>query len=108
MVIALIFIGVNFGKQTNSVIPDSAEQFWEQERNARPQIVPGVVMVKIKSREVAHSLSKATTITGLASLDAKLSQLRVLNVEKAFRHKPIPANSGIPDISRILKVSIPD
>lgn len=71
MVIVLICIGANSGKQSNSVIPDSAEQFWEQERNARPQIVLAVVMVKIKSRVVAHSLSKATTITELASPDAK-------------------------------------
>ena len=65
-------------------------------------------MVKIKSREMLQSLSKGTTITGLASLDARLSKFGVISVEKAFRHQPIPLNSNIPDISHILKVRIPE
>lgn len=108
IVLSLIFIGAGTGNPRASETPLFTSPFSQQTKDFQPEIVPGVVVVKIKSAVVAQTLAKANTVTGLSSLDAKLQQFGATSVQKMFRHKPIPPNSNIPDISRILKVSIPD
>jgi len=71
-----------------------------------PEIIPGVVVVKLKSTTPTKTLSKSSSTFGIASLDAKFQRYGVLSVSKMFNHKPIPSNSNIPDISRIVKVHI--
>jgi len=92
--------------QRGSFSPSDASR--QQVGGAHPQVVPGVVVVKIASKAVAQSLSTPSTVTGIASLDEKLLRIRAISVQKMFRHKPIPQDSNIPDISRILKVRIPE
>ena len=75
---------------------------------AQPEIVPGVVVIKLKSNVSTNTLSKVSNTFGISSLDSKLQKYNVLSVSKMFNHKPIPANSNIPDISRIVKVLIPE
>jgi subtilisin family serine protease len=108
LILALIVIGAGSGKSGASYASQSADQFLSQTKNLEPEIVPGVVAVKIKSAAAAQTLAKATTITGLSSLDAKLQRFGATSVQKMFRHKPIPLNSNLPDLSRILKVRIPE
>ncbi len=107
-ILALIVIGAGSGKSGGSHASPYAGQFLSQTKNLQPEIVPGVVAVKIKSSAAAQTLAMANTITGLSSLDAKLQRFGATSVQKMFRHKPIPPNSNIPDISRILKVRIPE
>jgi subtilisin family serine protease len=77
-------------------------------KTPQPEIVPGFVVVKIHSTATARSLAEPRASTGLASLDAKLQRFGATGVQKMFRHKPIHPGSGIPDISRILRVRIPE
>jgi subtilisin family serine protease len=105
-IFAFMVIGAGTGKPGASGVPRYAGQFSPQTNILQPEIVPGVVVVKIKSATVAHSLAKASTMTGLSSLDARLQRLGAMSVQKMFRHKPIPVHSAIPDISRFLKVQI--
>ena len=93
VILGLILIGA--GKQGALDNPDYNNPHLQQTRIARPEIVPGVVVVKIRSAAVAQSLAKATTVTGLSSLDVKLQQIGATGVQKMFRHKPIPAHSEI-------------
>ncbi len=105
LVFLLSVAGLNKSVKSNS--PSSISNFSQKAKNLRPEIVPGVVVVKIKSAPVAHALVKASAVTGLSSLDARLQQFGATSVQKMFNHRPIPAKSEISDISRILKVSIP-
>jgi subtilisin family serine protease len=103
----MLFVGLNLypGSQKISMATGPVLQ---QEKNLQPEIVPGFVVVKIRSAAAAQSLSKAGTGTGLSSLDTRLRRFNAISVQKMFRHKPIPPGSGIPDISRILKIRIPE
>jgi subtilisin family serine protease len=74
----------------------------------QPIVIPGEVVIKVKPHVQTRSLAKSSMATGISSLDVKLSKFGATNVQKKFRHKPIPPNLGIPDISRILKVEIPE
>ena len=105
LVFLLSSAGLNKSVRSNSL--NSISNFSQKAENLRPEVVPGVVVVKIKSAPVAHALVKASAVTGLSSLDVRLQQFGVTSVQKMFHHKPIHAKSGISDISRILKVSIP-
>jgi subtilisin family serine protease len=97
---------IAISQSMKSISPKNISHFSQQPGITLPEIVPGMVVVKIKSAAVAHSLAKPSTVIGLSSLDAKLQRLGVLSIQKMFRHKPIPAHSAIPDISRFLKVQI--
>jgi serine protease len=57
---------------------------------------------------VAQSLVGARSTTGLASLDGRLQRFAATSVQKMFRHTPFQPDSGTHDISRILKVAIPE
>jgi subtilisin family serine protease len=103
----LIYIKAAIGSTRSSGIKYNTGPALQQE-NWQPGVVPGVVVVKIKSGALSLSMSKADKSTGISSLDATLRQLNVVSVGKMFRHKPIPHGSGIPDISRILKIRIPE
>ncbi len=106
--VAFLLIGAKYVKSVKSSPPNNSPHFSQQTEVTQPEIVPGIVVVKLKSATIAQSLTKASTVTGLFSLDARLQRLGALSVQKMFRHKPIPTNSEIPDISRFLKVRIPE
>lgn len=108
VVLALILIGAGTGRTRALKTPMYASPFSQQTKKIQPEIVPGVVVVKVKSATTANALAKPNTVTGLSSLDTKLQRLGATSVQKMFRHKPIPPNSYIPDISRILKIRIPE
>lgn len=108
IVLVFIWSGVVSNQSVNFNPPKIASHFSGQTEVTQPEIVPGIVVVKIRSAAIAQSLAKAATATGLASLDVKLQQFGATSVQKMFRHKPIPAHSAIPDISRFLKISIPE
>jgi len=103
-----LLIGAGFNKSDKFYTPISTGRFSKQTGSTSPEIVPGIVVVKIKSAAIAQSLAKASIVTGLSSLDANLLRLGAISVQKMFRHKPIPAHSNLPDISRFLKVQIPE
>jgi subtilisin family serine protease len=103
-----LLIGAKYVRSVKSSPANNSPHFSQQTEVTQPEIVPGMVVVKLKSTAVARSLSKVSTITGLSSLDARLQRLGALSVQKMFRHKPIPAHSAIPDISCFLKIRIPE
>jgi serine protease len=96
--------GFNKSEKSNPLINTS--YFSQKTGVTQPKIVPRMVVVKLKSASIAQSLSKVNTLTGLFSLDTRLQRLGAVSIQKMFRHKPIPAHSAIPDISRFLKVQI--
>ena len=87
------------------VLIASASAVAQDRPRVSPRVQPGVVVVKVKPS--AGELMLASGATGISSLDARLSRWGATGIEKMFRHKPIPQNSGIPDISRILRIRIP-
>lgn len=107
-ILLVLLIGAGFNQSVKSNPSKNTSHFSGQTRITQPEIVPGIVVVKMKSAAIAKSLNKASTTTGLASLDTRLQRLGAVSVQKMFRHKPIPMHSAIPDISRFLKISIPE
>ncbi|MCF6342450.1 MAG: S8 family serine peptidase [Bacteroidales bacterium] len=75
--------------------------------NGSPGFVPGSIIIKVKSNIGPYGKQEKNIRFGLASLDKKALAFRVQKLEKRFRHKPIPENSGLPDLSRIYRLSFP-
>ncbi len=68
----------------------------------RIQYMPGQIRVKLKQQAgKLDRLKIGATITGITSVDEKIARYEIQSIEKSFNHRPIPQNSGLPDISRI-------
>ncbi len=74
----------------------------------RPLFHKGMLTLKLKQRIESSQLGKGNVTLGLGSLDQKFQRFKVINVEKRFRHRPIPPSSNLPDLSRIYKITIPE
>jgi hypothetical protein len=56
--------------------------------NQQPQVVPGVVVIKLKKTTNVFSLAKTSTTTGIFSLDQKQQRINVQSVEKCSNINP--------------------
>jgi serine protease len=72
------------------------------------EFVQGEITVKLK--EGVGDFGKQTGIVrfGIQSLDAKVASYQVNQLEKRFRYNPAKLRKGLPDLSRIYKISFPD
>ena len=80
----------------------------QKNESYEPEIVSGIVVVKLKSATSVHDLVNKSSATGIVSLDTKLKRYNTLGVEKMFKHKSIQEQSDIVGIDRIIKVKIPE
>lgn len=71
------------------------------------EYIPGVVVMKIKEGIGPFEQQKSSVSFGISSLDEKVIIYKVNSFEKRFKHKPIPRNSGLPDLGRIYKIEFP-
>ncbi len=86
-------------KSKNS--PSRSKHISDQKDN-QPQYIPGQIRLKFKQEaEQIKSIKDNATITGIASVDEKISNYQVQSIQKSFKHKPIPKDTGIADISKI-------
>ena len=77
-------------------------KYISDKRDNRPQYIPDQIRIKFKHQtEQLKSIKDNPTITGIASVDEKMALYQVQSIQKSFKHRPIPKDSGLPDISRI-------
>ena len=63
--------------------------------------LPGVIALKVKAGLGPYEQQKSNVHFGISTLDGLVQRYSVSSLSKRFRHKPIPENSGLPDLSRI-------
>jgi subtilisin family serine protease/PKD repeat protein len=73
-----------------------------------PQIWPGVIVIKFREGVSIRSFSEGFAVTGISSIDQKAVSFEATSLVKRFRHKPLPKDSRLPDISRIYKLTFPE
>jgi len=66
-----------------------------------PLYYQGMITVKIKPGLPRLRIGKNLSSTGIKSLDKKLRKYSIHEIQKRFQHRPIPAESDLPGISRI-------
>jgi serine protease len=71
----------------------------------RPLYEEGVVAIKLRDASLAARPAPEAAITGVASLDAALSSIQTLSIERAFQLHPMASRGGaVPDLARIYHV----
>jgi len=73
-----------------------------------PEFIPGTIVIKVKEGIGPYEKQERSIHFGISSLDEKASEFDVTKLEKRFKHKPIPKNSGLPDLSRIYRIEFPE
>ncbi len=73
-----------------------------------PGFVPGTIVIKVKKGIGPYEKQERSVHFDVASLDEKVIKFDVTKLEKRFKHKPIPKNSGLPDLSRIYRIEFPE
>jgi len=66
------------------------------------------ITIKLKEGVGDFSKQSGTVKFGVLSLDEKISQFEVYSLDKRFRHNPNKLKNGMPDLSRIYRISFPD
>ena len=75
---------------------------------SKPTIEKGKIIIKVKEGVGPYQRNEGAVSFGIPSLDQKVSKYEVNKLQKMFIHKPIPKNSGLPDISRIYQIEFPE
>jgi serine protease len=72
------------------------------------QCVHGMITVKLKKSVGEFRNQTGTVRFGIPSLDAKVANYQVNQLDKRFRYNPAKLREGLPDLSRIYKISFPE
>ncbi|MCX6267015.1 MAG: S8 family serine peptidase [Bacteroidetes bacterium] len=72
------------------------------------QWVPGMITVKLKKGVGEFGKQTGNVSFGIPSLDLKVANYQVNQLEKRFRYNPAKYHEGLPDLSRIYKISFPE
>ena len=73
-----------------------------------PQYLNNAITVKLKEGTGDFGKQTGTVALGIPSLDEKISQFGIYQLEKRFRYNPAKLRKGLPDLSRIYKISFPE
>jgi hypothetical protein len=79
----------------------------EQYEKSKPNLEKGKITIKVKAGLGPFQEQTGTVLFGINSLDQKSLKYEVNKLTKMFIHKPIPKNSGFPDLSRIYQIEFP-
>ena len=111
IVLAMTTIGLTVQSQSNgaktnpgqAVVPKSKDL-----KSPSSQFVQGVITIKLK--EGVGDFAKQTGMVsfGIQSLDDKVANFEVYQLEKRFRYNPAKLRADLPDLSRIYKISFPE
>ncbi len=83
-----------------SGLTQSAQTF----QSGTADFLPGVIDIKVKEGVGPYEKQEKSIRFGIASLDQIAAKFKIKKLAKRFRHKPIPKNSGLPDLSRIYRI----
>jgi len=74
---------------------------------SKPTLEKGKITIKVKRGIGPLHEQMGTVSFGINSLDQKSVKYEVNKLKERFLHKPIPKNSGLPDLSRIYQIEFP-
>ena len=74
----------------------------------KPDYDDNAITIKLKEGVGDFSKQSGTVSFGIQSLDEKISRFEVYSLEKRFRYNPAKMKKGIPDLSRIYKITFPE
>jgi hypothetical protein len=80
----------------------------EKVNKSKPTLEKGKITIKVKEGFGPFQEQTGTISFGINSLDQKSVRYEVNKLAERFIHKPIPKNSGLPDLSRIYQINFPD
>ena len=70
--------------------------------------IQGMITLKLKKGVGDFGMQTGMVRFGIPSLDDKVDLYQVNQLEKRFRYNPVKLREGLPDLSRIYKISFPD
>ncbi len=108
MFIFLIFLGFSGFTQTKPHSSDKQKPESLITENFNPLYIRGVITLKLKKGIGEFGKQTGTVHFGILTLDDKVAQFEVYQLEKRFRYNPAKLREGLPDLSRIYKISFPD
>jgi hypothetical protein len=79
----------------------------ELNKKSNTTLEQGKITVKVKEGIGPIQEQSGNISFGVISLDQKTVKYEVYRLSKRFIHKPIPKNSGLPDLSRIYQIEFP-
>ncbi len=111
IVLAITTSGIKVQSQT---VPSKTK--FEQTNILKPgdtksltsEYVQGVITVKLKKGVGECGKQAGTVHFGVQSLDEKVLDYKVFQLEKRFRYNPAKLRADLPDLSRIYKISFPE
>ncbi|MBP6978427.1 MAG: S8 family serine peptidase [Bacteroidales bacterium] len=68
----------------------------------------GIITVKLKPGTGDFGKQNGAVHFGISTLDEKIAAFQAYQLEKRFRYNPAKLRSGLPDLSRIYKLSFPE
>ena len=87
-----------------SAANNSSKRKGSTREHEEPKYEPGVIVVKLRPTAEIIKNRGGLARTGIESVDGKLEYFEVSKIEKRFKHKPIPLNSNLPDLSRVYTI----
>ena len=79
----------------------------ENLNKSKPTLESGKITIKVKEGIGPLQKQEGSVSFGINSLDQKSARFEVYKLSEMFIHKPIPINSGLPDLSRIYQIEFP-
>ena len=72
------------------------------------QFYDGMITIKVKEGFGDILPQKGAVVFNNTEMDKLVTKFAINEVGKRFRHRPIPKESGLPDLSRIYRISFPE
>jgi serine protease len=113
IIILLVFsaLGWTSEKHDKSIQTNWQDRvFHQSSADGQPREIyyKGVITIKLKPGADDFSLQTGAVHFGIQSLDDKIATYRVYLLEKRFRNNPGKCREGLPDLSRLYKISFPE
>jgi serine protease len=111
IVLAVAVIGLNTQSQNRPTKTQSGRAIVHESLNSEtlsPEYVQGEITVKLKNGVGDFGKQTGTVSFGIQSLDEKVADFEVYQLEKRFRYNSAKLRADLPDLSRIYKISFPE
>jgi hypothetical protein len=111
IVLAVISFSYNAQSQNRPTKTNSGQAIVRESLNSEAlssECVKGQITVKLKKGIGDFGKQTGVVSFGINSLDEKVSNFEVYQLEKRFRYNPAKLRGDLPDLSRIYKVSFPE
>jgi PKD repeat protein len=111
IVMAISAIGLTVQSQNRPTKNKPGQSFVREPVNSEvvsKEWVQGVITVKLKKGIGDFEKQTGSVSFGIQSLDEKVANFGVYQLEKRFRYNPAKLRPDLPDLSRIYKISFPE